>query len=53
MSVYVIRAYVKTWEQIGVLQETQAGKEKLFVHPKLLYLMTADENNFTPYQSIS
>ncbi len=45
--------HLKKLCQIGVLQETQAGKEKLFVHPKLLHLMTADENTFTPYQSIS
>ena len=42
--------YLKQLCQIGVLQETQAGKEKLFVHPKLLQLMTTDENDFTPYK---
>ena len=42
--------YLKQLCQIGVLQEIQAGKEKLFVHPKLLQLMTTDENDFTPYK---
>lgn len=41
--------YLKQLCQIGVLEETQHGKEKLFVHPKLLLLMTTDENDFTPY----
>ncbi len=41
--------YLKQLCQIGVLRELQAGKEKLFVHPKLLKLMTTDECDFTPY----
>ncbi|MEM9158620.1 MAG: Fic family protein [Verrucomicrobiota bacterium] len=41
--------YLKRLCQIGVLLESQSGKEKLFVHPKLLRLMTADENEFMPY----
>ncbi|MGJ8640825.1 MAG: hypothetical protein ACSHYA_15655 [Opitutaceae bacterium] len=34
---------------IGVLNEQQAGKEKLFVHPKLMKLMTGAPNQFEPY----
>ena len=41
--------HLKQLCQIGVLEETQYGKEKLFVHPKLLKLMTTDENDFAPY----
>lgn len=41
--------YLKQLCETGVLQELSAGKEKLFVHPKLVSLMTQDNNNFTPY----
>ena len=41
--------YLKQLTEIGVLYEIQAGKEKLFVHPKLIQLMTEDNNNFEPY----
>jgi Fic family protein len=42
--------YLKQLADIGVLQEVQAGKEKLFVHPKLIELMTQDENAVTDYE---
>lgn len=45
--------HLKQLCQIAVLQEIQAGREKFFVHPKLLHLMTTDENSFTPYESAS
>ena len=41
--------YLKELVSIGVLQEVQVGKEKLFIHPKLMRLLTRDDNNFTPY----
>lgn len=41
--------YLKALCDIGVLQEIKAGREKLFVHPKLLHLLTTDTNEFTPY----
>ncbi len=41
--------YLKQLADIGVLKEIQAGKEKLFVHPKLIQLMTEDNNNFELY----
>lgn len=41
--------YLKELVSIGVLQEVQIGKEKLFIHPKLMQLLTRDDNNFTPY----
>src|SRR5690606_1710211 len=34
--------YLKQLCEIGVLTEVSAGKEKLFVHPKLVTLMTQD-----------
>lgn len=43
-------SYLKQFCDIGVLRETQVGKEKLFIHPKLLKLVTADRNEFEAYQ---
>ncbi len=36
--------YLKQLTSIGVLWEVRAGKEKLFIHPKWVELMTGDEN---------
>lgn len=41
--------YLKELAALGVLRETQVGKEKLFIHPKLMQLLTRDSNHFTPY----
>jgi Fic family protein len=41
--------YLKELATIGVLREVQAGKEKLFIHPKLMQLLANDSNAFTPY----
>ena len=41
--------YLKQLCEIGVLEERQTGKEKLFVHSRLLQLMTRDSNDFIPY----
>lgn len=41
--------YLKELAEIGVLEEHSAGREKLFLHPKLLRLLTRDENDFAPY----
>lgn len=41
--------YLKELAEIGVLEEHAAGREKLFLHPKLLRLLTRDENDFAPY----
>jgi Fic family protein len=43
--------YLKQLVEIGVLREAESGKEKLFVHPKLLQLLTQDSNEFTPYET--
>jgi len=34
---------------IGVLKEVRAGREKLFIHPKLMHLLTEDSNEFEKY----
>ena len=42
--------YLKQLVEIGVLKEVDSSKEKLFVHPKLLQLLTEDSNEFAPYE---
>lgn len=41
--------YLKALASVGVLREQSVGREKLFVHPKLMALLTRDGNNFEPY----
>jgi Fic family protein len=41
--------YLKALVSIGVLAEQTFGREKLFVHPKLMKLLTHDGNVFEPY----
>ena len=41
--------YLKQLVEIGVLEEKTVGRDKLFVHPKLLRLLTNDSNKFVPY----
>ena len=41
--------YLKQLCSIGVLEERQTGKEKLFIHRKLLALMTQSSNSIEPY----
>ena len=43
--------YLKKLVNIGVLEEMTLGKEKLFIHPKLLKLLTSDDNQFVAYSS--
>jgi Fic family protein len=44
-------SYLKQLAEIGVLADIRAGKEKLFVHPKLIRLLTQDGNEFAFYQA--
>lgn len=41
--------YLKQLVAIGVLVEAPMAKEKLFIHPKLMQLLTKDSNAFKPY----
>jgi hypothetical protein len=34
---------------LGVLREMTYGKEKLFIHPKLMQLLSRDSNEFQGY----
>lgn len=42
--------YLKALAGAGVLREQAFGKEKLFIHPKLMKLLTRDSNAFEPYR---
>ena len=44
--------YLKKLVEIGVLQERTIGREKLFIHPKLMHLLTRDDNTVTAYDKI-
>lgn len=41
--------YLHELVQLGVLREVMMGKEKLFVHPKLMLLLSGDSNDLQPY----
>lgn len=41
--------YLKQLCEIGVLEELSVGKEKLFVHPKLVDLVNNDDHGYSPY----
>lgn len=41
--------YLKQLVDIGVLEERQVGREKLFVNPRLMHLMTEDSNTPEPF----
>ena len=44
--------YLKQLVEIGVLAEVAVTKEKLFIHSKLMQLLTQDSNHFTPYEYV-
>ncbi len=41
--------YLKTLESIGVLKEIKVGREKLFIHPNFVRLLTSDDHPVPPY----
>jgi len=41
--------YLKELVKAGVLEERAFGREKLFIHPKLMRLLTRDSNDYAPY----
>ena len=41
--------YLHDLARLGVLREMAFGKEKLFIHPKLMQLLGRDSNDFQPY----
>jgi Fic family protein len=45
-------SYLKQLVEAGVLAETESGKEKLFLHPKLYAVLTTENNAFEPYDFV-
>lgn len=41
--------YLKELVKIGVLKEVPIGREKLFIHPKLMNLLSDNSNSYAPY----
>lgn len=41
--------YLQALCEIGILQERNIGRDKLFIHPKLMELLRGDNNDFIPY----
>jgi Fic family protein len=41
--------YLKELVTLEILTEVEMGREKLFIHPKLMKLLTQDDNTFAPY----
>jgi Fic family protein len=41
--------YLKQIAEIGILKELKIGRDKLFVHPKLINLLRQDDNKFSEY----
>lgn len=41
--------YLTALAPLGVLKEIKVGKEKLFIHPKLMQLLTRDDHEFIRY----
>lgn len=43
--------YLKALVDTGVLKEEKVGREKLFIHPKYMQLLTGDSHQFAAYAS--
>jgi hypothetical protein len=41
--------YLKSLESIGVLKEMKVGREKLFIHPAFVKLLTSDDHPVLQY----
>jgi len=43
--------YLKALESIGVLKEVKVGREKLFIHPNFVHLLTSDDHPVVRYEA--
>ena len=41
--------YLKQLTEIGILKEIKIGREKLFIHPKLISLLRQQDNKISDY----
>jgi len=44
--------YLKALAGIGVLREDEFGRDKVFVHPKLMQLLIRDDSQVPPYLAL-
>ena len=44
--------YLKEMTTAGILREVSAGREKLFINPRLMQLLQNDGNEFLPFPSM-
>ena len=42
--------YLKSLAALGILEEHQTGREKIFIHPKLMRVLTTDQEGFETYE---
>lgn len=42
--------YLQSLTELGILNEISVGRDKLFIHPKLMNLLSGDSNEFVPYR---
>jgi Fic family protein len=45
--------YLAQLVDIGVLAATEVGRDKLFIHPKLMQLLSQEGNQFAPYEGVA
>jgi len=45
--------YLKALTDIGVLKEVKVGREKLFIHPRFIALLTSDAHTPEPYTKVT
>jgi Fic family protein len=45
--------YLKELARVGVLEERTEGRENLYLHTKLLKLLTQESNDFDPYSDVN
>ncbi|MDO5693361.1 MAG: Fic family protein [Pseudomonadota bacterium] len=41
--------YLKQLAELGMLREVRVGREKLFVHPRFVHLLTSEQHAVSPY----
>ncbi len=45
--------YLKQLAELGMLRELKVGREKLFVHPNFIRLLTSDDHPVLPYRAVA
>ena len=50
---YKRQVYLKQLAELGMLRELKVGREKLFVHPNFIRLLTSDDHPVLPYRAVA